>query len=282
MADQIDFQFNNLLNQMTLPTLSTGTELTRGNWQIDAFSADLGAFEINTPVLPEFNNILWWSAQHPNPLTYWTEKKPGITPPPVPTATTIGEIHKEWESAAERLLEETNRIISEGTEDQEKVGLLTKFGFTKTKQYTDCKSANEKILSAKELARTIEKYRERYPSNKFVTDEIIEQICKKYDLVLGDVSQFKGFVPMTKLMDMDKFKVRNEDAITKSTYAMLNPGKQVPVPFKICAPIKDMDTRGYVQKGHIMFYDPVVLQPVHGGYLIVAMWGDEANDELLK
>lgn len=55
---------------------------------------------------------------------------------------------------------------------------------------------------------------------------------------------------------------------------------------KICAPLKDMeipDTK------HLVGYkiedkpipDPVVLQPVNGGYLIVCAWGDEASDEIV-
>ncbi len=56
-------------------------------------------------------------------------------------------------------------------------------------------------------------------------------------------------------------------------------------PLKICAPIKDMDIRGlelkdgYKLERHIP--DPVVLQPVQGGYLIITAWGDEASDPLV-
>lgn len=55
---------------------------------------------------------------------------------------------------------------------------------------------------------------------------------------------------------------------------------------KICAPVKDMDIsdlqleEGYkLVKKHIP--DPVVLQPVKGGYLIITAWGDEASDPLV-
>ncbi len=54
----------------------------------------------------------------------------------------------------------------------------------------------------------------------------------------------------------------------------------------ICAPKKDMDLQGLQKLGAIFasfntvtIPDPVVLQPVKGGYLIVAAWGDEATDE---
>ena len=55
---------------------------------------------------------------------------------------------------------------------------------------------------------------------------------------------------------------------------------------KICAPVKDMDISGLelvegykLVKKHIP--DPVVLQPIKGGYLILTAWGDEASDPLV-
>lgn len=54
---------------------------------------------------------------------------------------------------------------------------------------------------------------------------------------------------------------------------------------KICAPVKDMDVTGYtVSKGYKLLKnipDPVVLQPIKGGYLILTAWGDEASDPLV-
>lgn len=54
----------------------------------------------------------------------------------------------------------------------------------------------------------------------------------------------------------------------------------------ICAPAKDFDLKGLVKNKKsffstqkMTFPDPVVLQPVNGGYLIVTAWGDEASDE---
>ena len=55
------------------------------------------------------------------------------------------------------------------------------------------------------------------------------------------------------------------------------------LPFKMVAPVKDFDMRGKEIKGveirNIPAPDPVVLQPVNGGYLIVSKWGDEASDK---
>ena len=52
---------------------------------------------------------------------------------------------------------------------------------------------------------------------------------------------------------------------------------------QICAPIADMDTSGMrLADGYKLeiIPDPVVLQPVKAGYLIVTAWGDEASDEM--
>lgn len=55
--------------------------------------------------------------------------------------------------------------------------------------------------------------------------------------------------------------------------------------FSICASVKDFDmnqmrvTEGYKLKQNIP--DPIVLQPVKGGYLIVSKWGLESEDETL-
>lgn len=54
---------------------------------------------------------------------------------------------------------------------------------------------------------------------------------------------------------------------------------------QICAPAKDMDMTGLKSKGRLFGHqhipDPVVLQPVMGGFLIPTVWGDEASDPLV-
>jgi hypothetical protein len=54
--------------------------------------------------------------------------------------------------------------------------------------------------------------------------------------------------------------------------------------FKICAPVKDFDTKWMrVEDGYKLSNvpDPIVLQPVKGGYLIVSKWGLEGEDKEL-
>ena len=53
--------------------------------------------------------------------------------------------------------------------------------------------------------------------------------------------------------------------------------------FKICASVKDFDTKNMrIEDGYklnLNLPDPIVLQPVKGGYLVVSKWGLEAEDK---
>jgi hypothetical protein len=52
---------------------------------------------------------------------------------------------------------------------------------------------------------------------------------------------------------------------------------------KICASVKDFDTKNMrIEDGYrleLNLPDPIVLQPVNGGYLVVTKWGLESDDE---
>lgn len=54
----------------------------------------------------------------------------------------------------------------------------------------------------------------------------------------------------------------------------------IPSTLKICAPAKDMEISGMkVVNNRMEIKDPVVLQPVENGYLIVTAWGEESKDK---
>lgn len=58
-------------------------------------------------------------------------------------------------------------------------------------------------------------------------------------------------------------------------------GKKTQQGFKICAPETDFDMTYMIRSGHkieLHIPDPIVLQPVKNGYLIVSKWGLEAED----
>lgn len=242
------------------------------------------------------------------------------------------EIHHEFETAADKLLQSAKEVIAEaGTKDAVKVSRLESLGFKQASQVTELKPILQKAQLSKGQIELLSYYQRNYPLNKFITEEQVKIICHKYNLVCGDVDRFKGFVPEKNLREIEGFKLKdseqglvelvntcvtdvslgfynesdlsdrlylsspqdeNEELVVKAmalgvrrdhVYIQRSDKKNT---LKICAPVKDMDISGLelvegykLQKKHIP--DPVVLQPVKGGYLILTAWGDEASDELV-
>lgn len=254
------------------------------------------------------------------------------------------EIHHEFSNAANNLLNQAKNIIAEAaTKDISKVNRLESLGFKQANQVTELKPLIKKQELSKEQVKLVNHYQLNYPNNKFITEEQVQSICYKYNLVCGNVSRFKGFVPEKKLTEIENFTLKKGDEIdlSKSIYFIQKDGNTfweitditekdiLPVAInylkkswhfmsyaypeavnkygnckitshfsqpelvkdfsslKICAPIKDMDisgltlSKGYKLNSHIDVPDPIVLQPVKGGFLILAAWGDEASDELV-
>lgn len=251
----------------------------------------------------------------------------------------VEQIHNEFNTAGENLLEEANKVLEQCKKvDKEKGKLLSSLGFENTPQAMVVEETMQKEKLALSVAETVKMVARKYPFNKFITEDIVKQICKKYNLVFGDVSQFKGFVPQKNLDEITRFLKNydfnlwidsgNQQMIDMSGYEIksihdgyshffkigtnydfnqkafqkndgvegfysngkvngkfyLIEGRLLKAQLQICAPIKDMDTKGYKLQGHKLIKDipdPVVLQPIENGYLIVTAWGDEASDPLI-
>lgn len=227
----------------------------------------------------------------------------------------IAEIHNEFDSASERLLLEAKNIV---TKDSSKGDRLARLGFAKAMPVQESEDARKAQREAKDLAELVSYYGQWYPHNKFITEAAVDKICEKYGLVFADARFYKGDVPEKNLIEMERFVVRKEDKVqdwtslfTESLQSLTNsllrrrgfgdlqnqwgeittpafPSEEKATPkseFKICAPEKDFDTSSLTKKGHkleLNIPDPIVLQQVKGGYLIVAKWGLEASDDLVK
>jgi len=107
-----------------------------------------------------------------------------------------------------------------------------------------------------------------YPQNNCLTGEQIEEVCKKYKLLFGDVRDYIGNIPYKNLKDIDNFELRQDD-------------KNGRLEFTIVAPHKLMDTRGRViRDGYRLEKDPVVFVKVSKNWAIVWLqvtaWDKEA------
>jgi hypothetical protein len=226
------------------------------------------------------------------------------------TEQIIADIHNDFDSASERLLQGAKEIV---IADNNKGDRLKRIGFSNAKPVKEVEELREAQHKNQELAERVAYFSQWYPHNKFITEEAVQGICEKYGLVFASAEYYKGDVPEKNLLEMEHFVLRKEDMIQDvfSDFAgyfrrRLMMGVDWSIggmpprfvsdespseddhfskpPFKICAPEKDFDTSNLTKKGYkleLNIPDPIVLQPVRGGCLIVTKWGLEASDEMV-
>lgn len=227
---------------------------------------------------------------------------------------TVDQIHADFDSAQERLVAEATRIVNKKPVDLiEKGERLKSIGFTSAKPVSISEVVLSRIAQSKEFLSNLSDYQVRYPDYKFITDSEVERLCKKYGLVFGPANKYIGDIPEKNIREIESFRLLEEDYIVKdetftfTTYvgSIFHSGRwadtdprpnidfgvtyekspeKIKPDFKIVAPKKDFDTSNMTLKGYVLeenLPDPIVLQPVKGGYLIVSKWGIEGNDESL-
>jgi hypothetical protein len=61
-----------------------------------------------------------------------------------------------------------------------------------------------------------------YPQYKFIPEKEAKAICKKYGLVMGDSSLYKGDIPLKNLKEMETFfnnnPIKDEDKAGKRVF----------------------------------------------------------------
>jgi len=238
--------------------------------------------------------------------------KKALTPKPSKDQmqTIIEGIHNEFDTAGEKLLNEAKAILAKQLPTN-KGERLKKLGFSAAESAVKFDKINKERKEKEELANLIEYYQIWYPSYKFITEKVVKSICEKYGLFSAQVQYYKGDVPEKNIAEMEAFKLREDDMETRSNmddyidqrrfYGMMNMSslggfrteRKFPDPptdykvmriqpsFVIAAPENDFDTRHLIKNGHkleLHIPDPIVMQPVKGGYLIVSKWGLEGDD----
>ena len=118
----------------------------------------------------------------------------------------ITQIHKEFNSIGDKMYEEAIEIIDAlKITNEEKVIRLKKLGFTSSKEVQTAERIIQKKKISQEMVALITYYRMHYPFNKFITEEQVIAICKKYQLVYGDIIKFTGFIPEKNLQQIENF-----------------------------------------------------------------------------
>ena len=194
----------------------------------------------------------------------------------------IEQIHNEVYSAHELLLKEAENILNKPI-DESKVQdyqNLINLGFNNEKNIIKHKEELTKIEESKFIKSKIDYYSFKYPFNKFINEDSVIRICEKYGLLLTDVNRFIGSIPETNQKEIINFKVDKKDLnnsyIKESEYT-------IGTGLLIIATRDQLNMKSARVQGHklvdIIKEDPIVLQPVKEGYLIVSAWGIEASDK---
>lgn len=225
------------------------------------------------------------------------------------------EIFLDAVSMEERLLQELETRLKEPSycdEDVNRLKRLHTLGFSKAKQVQPILSD---VYNRDDALRTfdlIKDYQQRYPFNKFIDEKSINIICQKYGLVLGDAYAYIGGIPRKNQEEIVNFRVKCIDTyyrkqvrsssppeiiyytkidalgrmlgISKEEFEMNNDEEMISATMlKVIAPISKFD-KDYVKFSKLTSgykiepKDPIVLQPVRGGYLIVSSWLGDGED----
>lgn len=220
----------------------------------------------------------------------------------------VEEIHNEFDSAADQLLKEAQKILAEvDVPDDESAQKLAVLGFTSVPVVIQERNRKHTLEENKARVEVMEKYKKLYPYNNFITLGQVNEICRKYNLVCGTIDRYRGSIPKKNIDEMVAFKARPEDtynirfwrqtarAYTDDVFsnADTHPITETfgleyhltRVKWYICAPEADMNINWneVVDKGIIKQVappDPIVLHYVKDGFLIVTKWGPEANIDI--
>lgn len=241
----------------------------------------------------------------------------------------VAEIHETFNTEVDRLLKEAGILKPLPDTD---VKLLTKadrlriLGFNntvETKEASKQRSAKSEIerhnRAKDKLKETIKYFSDKYPLYKFITEESVVKICKKYNLIYGEVGRYVGDVPDKNLWEIENFKIDEKDELWEEecvSYMSMRSRRELKymdkeeaekrnndhsftshghyiynkASMEIAAPLKDFNTEGmevenFKLNKKIEIPDPVVLHPVfykgEKHYLIITAWGEEASDELV-
>lgn len=142
----------------------------------------------------------------------------------------IAEIHNEFDTAQDRLLQEAEYIIEntkvpKGSKVAEKANRLRALGFIRTQDvehHNNQQLRQAKRVETKEFADLIKSYKFKYPFQKFLTEDELERICEKYNLVHAPVTAYVKTVPDSNLLDIERAKPLDEDDVLEQVYHYTN------------------------------------------------------------
>lgn len=233
--------------------------------------------------------------------SFWTRATQDPIRDLVTDVADVAVIHKDFRSVADRLLKEAKEIIEHARPD-ERAERYRKLGFTGTQRVKDHEGAMIAKKEQEELMQTLLDYKVRYPLYQFLDEKSLRELCRKYTLVYAPAQYFLGEIPEENLRDLEAFEVKDpmyrfviqnsyRDEIIYSSIEKAYEGqgknkkevKSELVGFDVVAtedmfelpPDLEFDVQNHGVRAKVK--DPLVLQRVPKGFLIITAWGPEAE-----
>lgn len=131
---------------------------------------------------------------------------------------TVEEIHQEFDSAEQRCIDSCETMlkslnITTESSIELKADVLKSLGFNNSstvKHAESIKAKNHKVKSMKDVTlsqvNTIRELKFKYPFEKFITNDELDRICKKYNLMYASVSHYIKDVPQKNLYEIKRVK----------------------------------------------------------------------------
>lgn len=241
---------------------------------------------------------------------------------PVDEQAIITEIHNEFDTAGEKLLKEAKEILSTPCDIEKGNRLknlgfihteaaiksqvmererIAKMELAKTIEYFQTYYPNYKFITEDVVKKICEKYSLYCADVGFYKGDVPEKnISEMEAFKLRDedkesvlTSSYDRYISLAQAASLSALRGRLDMWEAQQRYMNGISGiggskeeiRKVKRSFVICAPEKDFNTQYLVKSGHKLEFhipDPIVLQPVKGGFLIVSKWGLEASDELVQ
>jgi hypothetical protein len=116
----------------------------------------------------------------------------------------VKQIHDEFDNAQETLLKQALQIINQPTASKtHKAERLKALGFTSTEEVVNYDKTQHVLVKNQEQAELIRYYKHHYPFQKFLTEDELDRICKKYNLIYAPVDRYKKTVPSKNLAEIE-------------------------------------------------------------------------------
>lgn len=135
----------------------------------------------------------------------------------------IEEIHESFFTEVDNLLKSakiTNSLETDKSELINKCERLKKLGFTNSKEVNEAQIEIKRLRvleednkSKSKLIEVINYFSFKYPNYKFITEDSVKKICKKYGLIYGTIDRYIGTVPDKNIKHIEDFKVEDADSI---------------------------------------------------------------------